>query len=71
MPSSSELDPLEGLAVFQIWRECRPRFGEAVLAIKKFASEFFCFRLRRLQTVVLKNHFVREVGSFLRAGHNF
>ena len=26
----------------------------------------FCFRLHRLKTLVLKNHFVSEVGPFLR-----
>ena len=63
------LDFLEGLPVFQIWCECRQRYGDTNLATKKLTSEFFVFRLRRLKTLVLKNQFVREVGCFLRAGH--
>ena len=67
--SSSALDPLEGLPVFQIWRECRKRFGDTNLATKKFTSFFFVFKLRRQKTFVPKNHFVRKVDCFLRAGH--
>ena len=36
---------------------------------KKFDVRIFCFRLGRLKTLVLKNHFVCEVGFFSRAGH--
>ena len=36
---------------------------------KKIDVRFFCLRLGRLKTLELKNHFVREVGCFLRAGH--
>ena len=32
--SSSALDLLEGLPVFQIWRECRQRFGDTNLPKK-------------------------------------
>ena len=35
---------------------------------KNLKSEFF-FRIGRLNTLVLKNHFVYEVGCFLRASH--
>ena len=68
LPSSSALDLLEGLPVFQIWHECRQRFGHANLE-KKIDVRIFCFRLRRLKMVVLKNHFVSEVGPFLRDCH--
>ena len=64
LPSSSALDPLQGLSVFQIWRECRPRFGDPNLAkIVLLKLEFFS-RLGRLKMLVTKNHFVREVGCF-------
>ena len=63
------LDPLEGLPVFQIWRECRQRLEIPIWQQKKLTSEFFCFRLGRLKTLVLNNHFVRKVGCFIRAGH--
>ena len=63
--SSSALNLLEGLPVFQIWHECRQRFGDTNLA-KKIDVRFFCFRLRRLKTLVLKNHFVSEVVPFVR-----
>ena len=36
---------------------------------KKIDVRIFCVRLGRLKMLVLKNHFVREVGCFLRAGH--
>ena len=36
------------------------------MATKKISLEFFV----SLQTLVLKNYFVREVGCFHRAGHN-
>ena len=42
---------------------------EKLIKQKKFDVRIFCFRLRRLKTLVLKNHYVREVGCFLRAGH--
>ena len=41
LPSSSALDPLEGVLVFQIWRECRPRFGDTNLAKKKLTLALF------------------------------
>ena len=65
------LDPLEGLPVFQIWRECRQIVGDSYLAKKKLTSEFFLFQVRRLETLVPKNHFVREVAPFPRSGHIF
>ena len=68
LPSSSALDLLERLPVFQIWCEYRQRFGDTNLA-KKIDVRIFCFRLRRLKTLVLKNHFVSEVGPFLRDCH--
>ena len=36
---------------------------------KKIDVRIFCFKLRILKPLVLINHFVREVGCFLRAGH--
>ena len=39
------------------------------MAKKKLTSEFFLFQLRRLETLVPKNHFVREVAPFPRSGH--
>ena len=66
LASSSALDPLEGLLVFQIWCECRPRFGDTNLAKKNLTLKF---RLGMLQTLLLKNHIVREVGCFLISCH--
>ena len=63
--------PLEGLSVFQSRHERRQTFGDTNLATKKIDVRISCFRLGRLKTLVLKNHFVQEVGDFLRAGHIF
>ena len=69
LPLSSALDPLEGLPVFQIWRRCRQIVEDTNLAKKNLMSEFFLFQIRRLETLVPKNHFVREVALFPRSGH--
>ena len=45
-PLSSALDPLEGLPVFQIWRECRQIVGDTNLA-KKIWRQNFLFQVRR------------------------
>ena len=37
---------------------------------KNLTSEFFLFQVRRLETLVPKNHFVRELAPFPRSGHN-
>ena len=42
----------------------RYQFGK-----KNLTSEFFLFQVRRLETLVPKNHFVREVAPFPRSGH--
>ena len=68
LPLSSVLNPLKGLPVFQIWRECRQIVGDTNLA-KNLMSEFFLFQVRRLETLVPKNHFVCEVAPFPRSGH--
>ena len=68
LPSSSALDLLEGLPVFQIWRECRQIFGVTNLR-QKIEVRIFCFRLRRLKTLVLKHNFVSEVVPFVRYCH--
>ena len=68
LPSSSALDPFEGLLVFQIWCECRPRFRDTTLA-KKIDVRIIFFRLSRLQTLLLKNHIVRDVGPFPMSCH--
>ena len=39
------------------------------MAKKKLTSEFFLFQVRRLETLVPKNHFVREVAPFPISGH--
>ena len=41
------------------------------MAKKNLTSEFLLFQVRRLETLVPKNHFVREVAPFPRSGHIF
>ena len=63
--------PFRRLLVFQIWCECRPRFGDTNLTKKKSDVRIIFFRLGRLQTLLLKNHIVREVVCFPIACHIF
>ena len=50
-------------------RPLRQIVGDTNLAKKNLTSEFFLFQVRRLETLVPKNHFVREVAPFPRSGH--
>ena len=62
------LDPLEGLQVFQIWREYRQIVGDINLA-KKIDVKIFCFRYAETINGCTKKYFVREVAPFPRSGH--
>ena len=63
------LDPLEGLPVFQIWRDCIGHGLEIPIWQQKKRDGNTIFQVRYIKTLVLKNHFVREVGCFPRADH--
>ena len=65
MPSSSALDPLEGVPVFQIGVSVGQDLEGLMWQQKKFVR-IFCVTTNAL----LKNYFVREVGCFHRAGYN-
>ena len=62
------LDPLEGLPVIQIGVSVGKQLVISIWQ-KKLMSEFFLFQVLRLETLVPKNHFVREVAPFPRSGH--
>ena len=49
---------------FRMQSDWRYQFGKKIIDVR-----IFLFPVRRLETLVPKNHFVREVAPFPRSGH--